>query len=204
MNTKTFSLIHLEQGTEDWHAWRRKGIGASDAPTIMGENPWKKRNELMSEKRTGHIVPQTHVMRRGHRLEPEARKEYETALRRQVTPQCLQSVKHAWLLASVDGISADHSTVVEIKCGKGAYSYSRSKGKAPQYYYAQLQHILAVTNLDVIDYWSYQPKCPSIHIVVERDLAYIERMLHEEFEFWNEFLKTSPDDIAAAQVMLKI
>ena len=155
MSTSAFSLIQLDQGTDAWHAWRRKGIGASDAPTIMGENPWKKRDELLEEKRTGYIVPQTHVMRRGHKLEPEARKQYEEALRRKVTPQCLQSNAHTWLIASVDGISAGLDKVVEIKCGKNAYSYSRSKGKVPQYYYAQLQHILAVTNLDVIDYWSY-------------------------------------------------
>ena len=41
MNATSFLLVNLEQGTDDWHAWRRQGIGASDAPTIMVENPWK-------------------------------------------------------------------------------------------------------------------------------------------------------------------
>ncbi len=186
-----YKIIQLQQGTEAWHAWRRQGIGASDAPTIMGENPWKKREALLLEKQLGTVVEQTHVMRRGHKLEPFARKEYETNLNRKVSPQCMQSTQHAWLLASVDGLSDDGSVVVEIKCGKSAYSYSRSTGKVPKYYYAQLQHILAVTKLEKIDYWSYQPKRPSIHIVVERDAVYIEQMLAVEFEFWNQLTNTS-------------
>lgn len=186
-----FTYVDLEQGTDAWHAWRRQGIGASDAPTIMGENPWKKREALFSEKQTGYIVPQTHVMRRGHRLEPEARREYEIALQRTVMPRCIQSTQYEWLIASVDGITACGSVVVEIKCGKSAYSYSRNSGKVPPYYYAQLQHILAVTHLDAIDYWGYQPKSAPIHIVVARDLPYIERLLTVEFEFWSKLTQAT-------------
>ncbi len=182
-----YKIINLQQGTDDWHAWRRQGIGASDAPTIMGENPWKKREELLIEKQQGKVPPQTYVMRRGHQLEPEARREYETILNRKVVPQCIQSTVHGWLIASVDGLSADGGVVVEIKCGKSAYSYSSTTGKVPQYYYAQLQHILAVTKLEMIDYWSYQPKSPSIHIVVKRDSAYIERLLAVELKFFQQF-----------------
>lgn len=181
-----YKIVNLEQGTDAWHVWRRQGLGASDAPTVMGENPWKTREELFLEKKNGTLVHQTHVMRRGIRLEPEARQHYETATCRRVTPQCLQSSQHDWLIASVDGMTSCRGFVVEIKCGTSAYSYSKKTQKVPKYYYAQLQHILAVTNLDTIDYWSYQPKCSPIHIVVERDLGYISRMLEVEEKFWKK------------------
>src|SRR5690606_2655687 len=34
-------LVDLEQGSPEWLAWRAEGIGASDAATIMGENPYQ-------------------------------------------------------------------------------------------------------------------------------------------------------------------
>jgi len=33
-------VVDLEQGTPQWLAWRRAGIGASEAPVIMGLSPW--------------------------------------------------------------------------------------------------------------------------------------------------------------------
>ena len=47
----SFYLIDdLEQGSREWHAWRKGVIGASDAPKIMGENPWGSRSSLLDEK----------------------------------------------------------------------------------------------------------------------------------------------------------
>ena len=36
-----YTIIDFEQGTSKWLHWRHEGIGASDAATVMGENPWK-------------------------------------------------------------------------------------------------------------------------------------------------------------------
>ena len=47
----SFYLIDdLEQGSSEWRAWRKGVIGASDAPKIMGENPWGSRSSLLDEK----------------------------------------------------------------------------------------------------------------------------------------------------------
>ena len=45
-----FTIVELKQGTRERLEWRHQGIGASDAPTIMGENPWKTAPELLHEK----------------------------------------------------------------------------------------------------------------------------------------------------------
>jgi predicted phage-related endonuclease len=39
MSSTHFTIVNLEQGSEVWREWRHKGIGTSDASTIMGENP---------------------------------------------------------------------------------------------------------------------------------------------------------------------
>jgi predicted phage-related endonuclease len=53
------------------------GIKASDAPAIMGENPWKSSEQLLKEKLNELSFWQNDAMRRGNELEPEARRRYE-------------------------------------------------------------------------------------------------------------------------------
>ena len=128
-------------------------------------------------------------MRRGQELEPYARNEFEIEFGVTLDPACLQSTRYDWLRASVDGIAVDENFVVEIKCGEKAYQYSATKRSVPRYYYGQLQHILAVTDLKAVDYWCYLPSRPCIHIRVARDEPYIKRLLKAEKEFWKIYNK---------------
>ena len=34
-------IERLQQNTAEWHRWRRQGLGASDAPVIMGDAAFK-------------------------------------------------------------------------------------------------------------------------------------------------------------------
>jgi len=186
MNTRPYHFVELEQGTSAWLTWRQKGIGASDAPIIMRENPWKEPSELLEEKRC--LSPQTFenkAMQIGTALEPMARESYMTRMKTVVSPACLQSGTHSWLRASVDGIASDGSSVVEIKCGESVYKKTSQSKKVPAYYYGQLQHILAVTGLQTIDFWCFQLLCPEVLVKVQRNESYIERLLVAEEAFFN-------------------
>ncbi len=184
-----YVTIHLQQGTPEWLAWRRQGIGASDAPTIMGENPWKSADDLLQEKCSGETSTPNAAMARGNALEPEARKRYETKVGVAFTPACLQSVKQEWLRASVDGVAANGTAVVEIKCGESVYRKVATSGDVPGYYYGQLQHILAVIPLESIDFYCYLPGRPELHLKVARNERYIGRLLETEYLFWQKLLK---------------
>lgn len=180
-----YTVVDLEQNTPAWLAWRRNGIGASDAPTIMGENRFKSAAQLLQEKRNPQReVVANSAMVLGHQLEPEARARYVARIGREVRPICLQSTRFEWLRASLDGLSDNHDTVVEIKCGQSAHRWASQWGAAPDYYYGQLQHILAVTGLPSLDFWCYWPGQPEVLIPVARDEAYIGRLLEREEEFW--------------------
>ncbi|MBB4633198.1 lambda-exonuclease family protein [Sphingosinicella soli] len=188
-----FSVVDLDQGNARWLTWRSGGLGASDAPAVMGENPWKSRKRLLKEKidALAGAVSQWRgnaVMARGNALEPEARRLYAGHTGRTVAPACLQSNRYEWMRASVDGICFASGAVVEIKCGDKAYAYSAEKRAAPRYYYGQLQHILAVTGYARIDYWCWVPGRSPQHIEVARDAPYIDRMLDAEAAFWDEVL----------------
>ena len=186
----SYTIVILQQGTKEWLEWRSQGIGASDAPTIMGENPWKSAAYLLQEKCVGTNTNfKNRAMERGIALEAEARKSYETKVGIRVNPACLQSAKHEWQRASVDGLAADGSAVVEIKCGESVYRKASTSRTVPDYYYGQLQHILAVTHLPSIDFYCYLPERPEVHLCIPRDDRYIKRLLDAEYLFWQKILK---------------
>lgn len=185
-----YTIVNLQQGTTEWLEWRNKGIGASDAPAIMGENPWKSPAQLLSEKLgTAKKFEGNAAMARGTALEPEARKRYESINKIRVAPACLQSNKHNWQRASVDGLSDNGSAVVEIKCGESVYKKTAGSRQVPSYYVGQLQHILAVTDLAHIDFFCWLPGLAEVHLRINRDDAYIGRLIAAEQTFWQQVTK---------------
>ena len=189
MTDKPYTINQLAQGGREWLEWRHQGIGASDAPVIMGENPWKKVAKLFQEKRNppGEDF-KSPAMIRGIQLEPEARNAYIEKTGTQVNPLCIQSNEYAWMRASLDGISEDRKRVVEIKCGESVYKKTASNLQVPTYYYGQLQHILAVTGLESIDFWCYLPGRPSVLVSEQRNDEYIKKLIEKESDFWESIM----------------
>lgn len=188
--SSSYTIVELQQGTPEWRNWRNNGIGASDAPIIMGENPWNRPAQLLSEKiGTTKGFEGNAATARGAALEPEARKLYEASNKVRVSPVCLQSNRYEWQRASVDGLAADGSVIVEIKCGESVYRKTASARQVPIYYVGQLQHLLAVTGLPQIDFFCWLPGLPQVNLCVKRDDRYIARMIAAEQAFWDEVLK---------------
>jgi len=185
----SYTIVNLQQGTKEWLEWRSQGIGASDAPTIMGENPWKSAAYLLQEKCGGKTYSPNAAMARGTALEPEARKCYETKVGILVVPACLQSLKYEWMRASVDGLATSGTAVVEIKCGESVYREASTSRAVPDYYYGQLQHILSITNLQSIDFYCYLPEWPEVLLCIPRDDSYIKRLINAEYMFWQKIRK---------------
>ncbi len=185
-----YTVVQHQQGTSEWLEWRNNGIGASDAPAIMGENPWKSSEQLLREKLgIANKFEGNAAMARGVALEPEARKRYETISKVRVEPACLQSIEYPWQRASVDGLAINGSVVVEIKCGESVYKKTSSSRQVPGYYIGQLQHILTVTGLSYIDFFCYLPRMAEVHLRVERDDLYIARLIAAEQSFWQQVIK---------------
>jgi putative phage-type endonuclease len=192
--SRRYLRITFRQGTDVWHQWRACGIGASDAPIIMGECASRTRAQLMAEK-LGLAAPRepNWKMTLGVELEPHARLIYNHAVGHALVPVCLQGVAHPWLRASLDGLSADGLRAIEIKCGRATYWRTRRMGRPPRHYHGQLQHILALTGLPRIDFVCYFPPDPPICLTVLRDEAYIQKLLEKEEAFWREVMQRRPE-----------
>jgi putative phage-type endonuclease len=179
-----FVINNFEQGSSEWHDWRKTVIGASDAPKIMGENPFASKKSLIKDK----VTPQTTswsnaAMNEGNALEPVARSALEKIIGVSLNPQIIQNILRPWQAASVDGVNFNKNIVVEIKCGKASYDYLYKNNKIPPYYYAQLQHILSVLEMNEIIYFAFRPDEKPILIKVKRDQDYINLLLKKEREF---------------------
>ena len=192
----SFKIVDLPQNSAAWLRWRHDGIGASEAPALMGENPWKSADRLFREK----IAPPPGgnwvaggdwgakggggAMGRGHALEPHARAHYTEATGIAVQPLCVASISRPWQRASLDGICTINRRLVEIKCGDKVHALTATHGTVPGYYVGQLQHTLAVTGYDSIDFWVWLPGKPVQHLTMARDEDYIARLNERGAAFW--------------------
>jgi putative phage-type endonuclease len=162
-----------------------QGIGASDAPVIMGETPFKTPRTLWSIK-TGRKEedPAGPAARRGRELERSARRAYERQTGIQMEPLCLVHEEFEWMRASLDGLSFDGSTLLEIKCPLSLRDRASAQGgRIPSHYHAQLQHQLEVSGAEKAHYWSFHGT-DGILIEIRPDREYAKRLVEAETAFW--------------------
>jgi putative phage-type endonuclease len=184
----------MQQNTQEWLDFRKGKIGASDAPVIMGLSPWMTPLELYNEKVLGKERPSNWAMERGKELEPKAREMMEKMLLIKLEPKVVTHPEHEWMIASLDGISEDGKTAVEIKCPSSIASHLKAMGsEIPDHYQCQMQHQMAVTGLKKMIYGSYfQGECEVIELA--RDEKFINSMIKKEKEFFDMMMNKTPPE----------
>lgn len=193
--TNSFIKPENIQGSPEWLENRKKFIGASDAPILMGKSPWRTPYQLWQDK-LGLSEPQpgNPAMRRGTEMEPVAREAFEKEFSLEVFPQVVYHKEYKFMMASLDGLTLDGKTAVEIKCPGESTHYLALLGEVPKHYMTQLQHQMACADLDSIWYYSFNGKSgASVH--VERDDDYISKMIDQEIIFWECVLESSPPSL---------
>lgn len=174
---------------EQWLAWRRGGIGSSDAATIMGVSPWRTPYQTWKEKVYGNTEQlDNSSMKRGRELEPVARSWFEDRMKVSVFPQNKTHPNQDFIRASLDGLDLEGKVLVEIKCPNKDDHFVAINKKVPEKYIPQVQHQLLVTGLDGMYYCSFDGQDGAI-VEVARDNAYIAAMFEEEQKFWDMVLK---------------
>lgn len=181
----------LIQGTDAWLAMRRNYIMASDTPSIMGvgfKTPYQVWEDKMG---LSEPIPDNYAMQRGRELEPVARKLYEEVTGNKVEPKVLFHKTIDYMGASFDGVSEDLSIALEVKClGKKDHNLAK-QGIIPEKYYPQLQHQLAVIDLDVLHYFSYSDDGYEM-IEVRRNDSFLKKMYNDVKRFWKYVETLSP------------
>ena len=182
----------MKQGSQEWLDFRKNKIGASDAPVIMGVSPWKKPLTLWEEKMgLKKEKVNSYFMQRGLHLEASARLYFNAMMGLNTQPDMSINFNYPWMIASLDGYDPNKNVAVEIKCpGKEDHKLAL-QGKIPEKYYPQLQHQMAVMELNSIYYLSFDGKSgPIIH--VNRNQYYIDQMIKKEEKFYQCLIDFSP------------
>jgi putative phage-type endonuclease len=178
--------VTLEQGTADWLEWRHGGIGASDAPIIMHESPFKTAFGLWLEK-TGQVQPRTTNFAQAHGItnEPLARAEFVRQTGIEVEPACFQSDEASYIRVSLDGWNTEDRVVVELKSPTSDRDHRRAReGWIPPYYWIQIQHEIAVTGAQRAYYGSYFQEELILVPVDPAPDYWLGELLPAEQEFW--------------------
>jgi putative phage-type endonuclease len=197
-------VVTIKQGGKDWHQWRGKGIGASDAPAIMGESPWTSRFQLWGEKcgvleRPPFNAWQQAAVDKGVKLEPEARAWYEKRLGKKCPAIAGEHDTHSFIRASFDGMTEDLKHFIEIKCpGKDAH-YQALGGRVPHYYMPQIQHQFLVSGCKTMDYVSYRDGV-GVVVPVKPNLDYQTVLVTELTYFWNCVQNVTPPTLTNSEV----
>jgi|SRR5947207_2444136 len=185
----SYEIIKLEQRSQEWLDFRKKHIGASEAPIIMKESPWKTPRQLMLEKWDMVDKPSymSRAMQRGVDLEEEARLKYFKITGVPVVPLVARSLDYPFMMASYDGVSHDMKRIVEIKCPGDADHDLAKQQQIPKKYLYQLIQQMIVLDVDAVDYFSY--KDPNdvalVPLRLEDVKSEVKRLIKEEKKFWD-------------------
>lgn len=144
--------VDLDQRTDAWKAWRRRGISATDSSVILGLNPNKTPLQLWREKRGLAIEPDLSVIpavRHGIRYEMEAINMAEARLCNVIVPgDCAEFDDNPIFRASFDGLTLE-GFPVEVKCPQkrtwNEVEKLGEKSDAYQLYQWQVQHQIMVS-----------------------------------------------------------
>ncbi|WP_438826626.1 lambda-exonuclease family protein [Pseudomonas putida] len=193
-----------QQNSAAWFAWRSGGIGASEAPQIMGTSKFRSSYELF-RLRLGIGPPPPanpfvdRIRARGHQLEPVARAAYERHTGSTVTPIIAESDSIPIIRASLDGFDPFQQIPVEIKCpGETAHGLAL-KGIVPPEYIDQVQHQIFVAEARFAHYYSFDGS-NGVLLKVPRNQKRIDQILKAELDFWDRLQtgKWSTDEWEAA------
>ena len=186
-------MTALIQGSPAWFALRKTKITATDASIILRLSPWKTPQQLWEEKLFKNDEEQENEkMKEGKHLEEIARDKFNMNTGMQMNPDVIFHKEYSWMMASLDGIDATKSHILEIKCGNKAFQFAR-KGIIPNYYYAQVQHQIACADLDKAYYFNFFD-FQEILMEIPRDDVFIENMIEEEQRFYNCMMQKEPPE----------
>ena len=170
------TIIHLSQGSPEWHAYRQSRRNASESAAVLGLSPWMTPYQLWLVKTGSSETRVTHAMQRGTDLEPLARAAYEEQTGLIMQPLVLEADGYS---ASLDGMTLEGDLVLEIKCPlRGTRSdlwQDVQSGQVPAYYGIQVQHQLMVSGADTAHLWVFDGNQGILH-AIERDATVMERI----------------------------
>lgn len=185
-------LKDIAQGSERWLQWRKDGVCASEIAAVIGKCPYSTPYQVWCDKLgIGERFKGNFATQRGTELEDLARSRYELMNMEDMPPALAIHPKYEICRASLDGINAERTRILEIKCPSLATLELAQKGELPEHYVCQTQWQLAVTGAEVNDYFVYYDKTQTSALVeVKPDVSFQGFLIAQAFAFWEKYILT--------------
>lgn len=182
---------------DEWLAWRRQGLGGSDAAAVLGISPFRTARDLYYDK-LGVVTADDQenwvALEMGNLLEPLVARIFEkkTGLKIYQRKCMFQHPEYPWMLADLDYLVElpDGSTaILEIKTtnynAKDKWWYNGEE-IVPIYYEAQGRHYMAVMGIDRVYFCCLYGNNEEEVIIrhIDRDMSYEEELIALEDSFW--------------------
>lgn len=188
------------QGSQEWRAFRKGKIGASDCASIMGMNPWETPYECWRRFVYNEQKEMNSAMQRGHELEPIARAMFNEKIgfsKPHFNPIVAHLIKQPNIMASLDGWNGEE--ILEIKCPT---KIPRDLHSVPRNYRCQMQHQMMVMNARRVWYCVFDGK--EIHITeMVRNNTEIDTIIKAELHFLKSIANLTPPDFGDPDWYLK-
>lgn len=180
-----------------WLAERRKGIGASDAAAVCGMSPYRGPLDVYLDKLGLLPEQESEPMRWGLLLEQVVETAYcqETGQPWIETRPMLRHQQYPWMLATLDRQRAD-GRIVELKTARTAEGWGQAgTDEVPEGYLLQVQHQMAVADVDAADVAVLigGSDFRVYHVARRQDL--IDLLIMVEAEFWQRVVSLQPPEI---------
>lgn len=192
------NVVDISQRSEEWLAWRAKGITASDIPVILGDSPYKTPWQLWAEK-VGRINPpdiskNPHV-KRGIRLEDKARQFSEKKKGEVLLPLCGEFGDWNILRASFDGVDS-RPVPYEFKApSEKVWQEIYDKGEestAYKVYKSQVEAQCIVAGSQFGHLIFYLDDEHVLHFIIQIDDVRKQYILNEANAFWQKIVSNTP------------
>lgn len=201
-------LVETENlSREEWLAYRRRGIGGSDAAAIFGISPFRTARDLYYDKLDIVSVEDDEgnwvAMEMGNLLEPLVAKIFarKTGYKVYQVKKMFQHPANPFILADVDyfvELPDGETAILEIKTTNyNARDHWWMGGEkiVPVYYESQGRHYMAVMDMDRVFFCCLYGNNEDEVIIreIRRDASYEEELIFLEREFWeNHVLARTP------------
>ncbi|WP_300249581.1 YqaJ viral recombinase family protein [uncultured Subdoligranulum sp.] len=184
----------------EWLAWRRKGIGGSDAAAILGISPWRTARDLYDDKLgiasaqddSGNWV----ALEMGHLLEDLVARIFSKKTGYPIfqIKKMFRNPRHPCMLADVDYFATlpdGNAAILEIKTtnyNTRGHWWEGETPIVPPYYESQGRHYMAVMDLDRVFFCClYGNNEDEVEIrELHRDRDYEQEIIFLEESFWKE------------------
>lgn len=193
---------------DEWLEWRRKGIGGSDAATIIGVSPFSTARDLYYDKLNivSAVDEENNWVQKeiGHLLEDLVAKIFSKKTEYPVyqVKKMFYHPLYPYMLADVDyfvRLPDGKTAILEIKTtnynATGNW-WLDGKEAVPVNYEIQGRHYMAVTNIDKVYYCCLYGNTEDEVIIrsIDRDEAYEDLIITLEGDFWqnNVLAKVPP------------